>query len=103
MANLYFCQSINRNLGILRAALSWEEGKNLLDQLPAIYVGQQFPTSNADSTPDFAVLRIFDEESDDGWRVGFYRFSAGLGRIEEAIQAYATNVSNVEEHLKSKV
>lgn len=87
----------------MRAALSWEEGKNLLDQLPADYVGEQFPTSNPDSAPDFAVLRIFDEESDDEWRTGFYRFNAGLGRIEEAIQACTTNLSDVEEHVKSKV
>jgi hypothetical protein len=87
MANLYFCQSINRNLGILRAVLSGEESQNLLGQHVAEYTGQQFPTSNADSASDFAVLRIFDEESNDKWRPGFYSFNADNMQVEVALQA----------------
>ena len=93
MPNLYFCQSINRNVGILRAALSWEEGKKLLDRHLVHYVGQQFPTPNPDSASDFAVLRIFDEESDEEWRAGFYRFDADIMQIDEALQARATKVA----------
>ena len=85
MANLYFCQSINRNVGILRAVLSWEEGKKLLGQHLVHYVGQQFPTSNPDSACDFALLRIFNEESNEQWRAGFYRFDADIMQIEEAL------------------
>jgi hypothetical protein len=92
MANLYFCQSINRNLGILRAVLSWEESQKLLGQHVAEYVGPQFPTANPDSACDFAVLRIFDEEPDGEWRAGFSRFDADLRRIEEALRACATKV-----------
>jgi hypothetical protein len=86
MANLYFCQSINRSLGILRAVLSREESKNLLGQHFADYSGQQFPTPKPDAS-DFAVLRIFDEESEGEWSAGFYRFDADIMQIEEALQA----------------
>ena len=87
MANLYFCQSINRSLGILRAVLSWEESQSLLGQHVAEYKGQRFPTSNPDSASDFAVLRIFDEESNEQWRSGFYSFGADIMQIEQALQA----------------
>jgi hypothetical protein len=92
MANLYFCQSINRSLGILRAVMSWEESQKLLGQHFAEYVGPQFPTSNPDSASDFAVLRIFDEESNEKWRSGFYSFDADIMQIEEAVQAFAAKV-----------
>jgi|SRR5579859_2626438 len=93
MPNLYFCQSINRNLGILRAALLWEDAKRLLDQHLAHYVGQKFPTLNPDSASDFAVLRIFDEESNDEWRAGFYRFDADIMQIDETLQARTVKVA----------
>lgn len=92
MANLYFCQSINRSLGILRAVLSWEESQRLLAQHRAEYVEQHFPTPNPDTASDFAVLRIFDEESNEEWRAGFYSFDADIMQIEEALQASTTKV-----------
>ena len=87
MANLYFCQSINRKLGILRAVLSWEESQRLLLLHSSEYVGQQFPTSNLDRASDFAILRIFDEESNGQWRPGFYSFDADIIQIEDALRA----------------
>lgn len=70
----------------MRAALSWEECKKLLDQLLVHYVGQQFPTANPNNASDFVVLRIFDEESNEQWRAGFYRFDADIMQIDEALQ-----------------
>jgi hypothetical protein len=92
MANLYFCQSINRSLGILRAVLSWEDSQKLLGQHLAEYMGQHFPTSNPGRASDFAVLRIFDEESNDKWRSGFYSFDADIMQIEEALHASIAKV-----------
>jgi hypothetical protein len=37
-------------------------------------------------TPDFAVIRIFEEERDDKWQVGFYSFDADIMQIEEGVQ-----------------
>jgi len=87
MPNLYFCQSVNRSLGILRAVLSWEEGRSLLNHHSVHYVGEQFPTASQERPADFAVLRIFDEEPDEEWRAGFCRFDADLMRIDETVQA----------------
>ena len=71
----------------MRAVLSLEESQKLLRQHAAAYVGQHFPKSNPDRTSDFAVLRIFDEETNDNWRPGFYSFDADVTQIEEALQA----------------
>jgi hypothetical protein len=87
MSNLYFCQSINRGTGILRAVLSWEEGSGILNRHSARYVGQQFPTANQDDGTDFALLRIFEEESNDDWRAGFYRIDGDIMQMEESVQA----------------
>jgi hypothetical protein len=38
------------------------------------------------STPDLAVIRIFDEERDDKWQVGFYSFDGDIMQIEEGVQ-----------------
>jgi hypothetical protein len=38
------------------------------------------------STPDFAAIRIFDEERDDKWQVVFYSFDGDIMQIEEGIQ-----------------
>jgi hypothetical protein len=95
MPNIYYCQSLNRGCGILRAVLSWEEGINLLEQLSFCHTGQQFPTTAQDPAADFAVLRILDEELDEEWRPGFYRFDADIMRIEEVLQACTAMLSEV--------
>jgi hypothetical protein len=87
MANIYYCQPINRGCGILRAVLSSEEGKSLLKRHSFHYTGKQFPTKAQDRVADFAILRIFDEELDEEWRAGFYCLDADIMRIEEAVQA----------------
>jgi hypothetical protein len=89
MPNLYFCQS--KSLGILRAVLSSDEGRSLLKDCPAHYLGEQFPTTNSDR--DYAVLRIFDEESHEEWKPGFYRFDADIMQIEKAVQACTAKMS----------
>ncbi len=95
MPNLYYCQSTNRSLGILRAVLTWDQGRSLLSQHAVHYAGQQFPTTARDRAADFAVLRIFDEELDEEWRAGFYRFDADIMQIEEAVQACTAKLSAV--------
>jgi hypothetical protein len=103
MSNIYYCQPSKHGWGMLRAVLSLEEGKRLLKLHTSRYVGQEFPVSTLDSAADFAVLRIFDEEPNDGWRVGFHRFDAELGRIEETVRACTTKLSNLaERQVKSK-
>jgi hypothetical protein len=87
MPNIYYCQAINRGCGILRAVLSWEQGRSLLQQRSFQYTGQQFPAAGQDWAGDYAVLRIFDEEPDEEWQAGFYRFDGDLMRIEEAVRA----------------
>jgi hypothetical protein len=96
MPNLYYCQSTNHSLGILRAVLTWDQGRSLLNQHAVHYAGQQFPTTAQDRAADFAVLRIFDEELDEEWRAGFYRFDADNMRIEEAVQACTAKLSAVD-------
>jgi hypothetical protein len=86
MANLYYSQSVNRQ-GTLRAVLSSHEARCLLSGHPAQYVGLQFPATNQEPGVDFALLRIFEEEANEEWRAGFYRFDDDLTRMEEAIQA----------------
>jgi hypothetical protein len=87
MPNIYYSQSIKRGSCILRAVLSWEEGRSLLKLHSVHYAGQQFPTTDQGRAADFAILRIFEEELDEDWRAGFYHFDADIMRIEEALQA----------------
>ena len=47
---------------------------------------QYFPTMGKGSTPDFAAIRIFDEERDDKWQVVFYSFDGDIMHIEEGVQ-----------------
>jgi hypothetical protein len=87
MANVYYSHSTNRQ-GILRAILSSEEGRFLLNEYSAQYVGQQFPTAGRDPGVGFAVLRIFEGEVSAELRVGFYLFDDDVIRIEEAVRSY---------------
>lgn|SRR5579864_2112516 len=84
MPNIYYCSLAHH--GILRAVLSWEESKNLLKLCSVQYAGVQFPTMAHGRASDFAALRILDEERDDKWRIGFYRFDDDLPQIEEWVQ-----------------
>jgi hypothetical protein len=95
MPNIYYCQSINRGSGILRAVLSWEEGAKLLKLQPAQYAGQQFPATIPGQTVDFAVMSILEAEPNEEWRAGFYRFDADLAQIEEAVQSCTAKLAVV--------
>ena len=57
--------------------------RNLLKLCSFRYAGLQFPTMAKGRTPDFAVIRIFEEERDDKWQVGFYSFDGDIMQIEE--------------------
>jgi hypothetical protein len=86
MPNIYYCNGLaNNDLGILRAVLSWQECRNLLKLFSVQYAGSQFPTITQQDQ-GFAVLNMLKGEPDDAWRVGFYRFDAGLLQIEEWVQ-----------------
>jgi hypothetical protein len=87
MPNIYYCQPSKRGWGMLRAVLSLDEGKCLLKLHTSHYVGLEFPAPTVDSPADFAILRMLDEEPKGGYLVGFYRFDADIGRIEEAVRA----------------
>lgn len=86
MPNIYYCHAVNRR-GTLRAVLSSEEGRLLLKEYPAQYVGQDFPTEGHGSGIDFAVLSIFEGEVIGEYGVGYYLFDQDIMRIEEAIQS----------------
>jgi hypothetical protein len=92
--NVYYCHSINRGPGILRAVLSRKEARSLLKH---VYVGQQFPTAVQGQTDgDVAIIRILDEEGlGEEWQDGFYSFDANIMRVEEAIQASTAKLSRV--------
>lgn len=94
MANLYYSQSVNCQ-GTPRAVLSSNEARCLLNGLPAQYVGQQFPATSQEPGPDFALLRIFEEEMNEEWRAGFYRFEDDLTQMEEAVQACIAELATV--------
>jgi hypothetical protein len=86
MANVYYSHPSNR-LGILRAVLSTEEGRCLLDKHPAQYLGQQFPTTRQDPRPDFAVLRIFEGEVSKQCRAGFYLLEEDIMLVEAEVHS----------------
>jgi hypothetical protein len=87
MPNIYYSNGLaNSGLGILRAVLSWEESRNLLKLCSVQYAGLQFPAIAQARAPDFAVLRILDEERNDKWQVGFYSFDGDILEIEECVQ-----------------
>ena len=79
---------------MLRAVLSGDEAKNLLNLQSVQYVGLQFPTLAQNRNADFVVLRIFEGELCAEWQAGFYCFDADITRIEEAIQACTAKLSD---------
>jgi hypothetical protein len=91
MANIYYSNSLNRH-GSLRAVLSSEEGRRLLEEHSTHYVGQQFPASPSPGV-DFGVLRVFEGEMDEEWRAGFYLFEDNILRIEEAVHSCNASLS----------
>jgi hypothetical protein len=98
MPNIYYyCQSGKRGRGMLRAVMSMEEGKCFLKLNASHYIGQEFPATDVNSAPDFAILRVLDEETTEEYPVGFYRFDADIERIEEAVRACTTKLSNLAE------
>src|SRR5260370_27122351 len=86
MPNIYYSSLANNGLGVLREVLSCEESRNLLKLCSAQYAGLQFPTMAKGSTPDFAVIRIFDEELDAKWQGGFYSFDGDIMQIQQGEQ-----------------
>jgi hypothetical protein len=62
---------------MLRAVLSREDCKHVMQTNSATYVGEQFPAPGAE-TRDFAVLMVGAEEADAHWRSGFYRLNTDL-------------------------
>ena len=86
MANIYYSYSDNRT-GVLRAILSSEEGRWLLKAHSAKYAGHQFPSTDHNSEGSFAVVRIFEGEGSEEWRVGFYFLHDDMMRIEEAVHS----------------
>ncbi len=86
MANIYYSYSDNRT-GVLRAILSSEEGRWLLKAHSAKYAGHQFPSTDHNSGGSFAVVRIFEGEGSEEWRVGFYLLHDDMMGIEEAVNS----------------
>ena len=89
MANIYYSNALHRH-GSLRAVLSSEEGRRLLKEHSAHYLGKQFPASPSPGV-DFAVLRVFEGEMNAEWRAGFYLFEDNTLRIEEAVHSCNAN------------
>jgi hypothetical protein len=87
MANVYYCQSIHRNLGILRAVFSPEECRLFLSGHIAQFVGPHFPATTQGHSDDCALIRLFENDSDGSQPVGYYRFDAAIPEIELALQA----------------
>jgi hypothetical protein len=46
------------------------------------------PNDGQGQDPDFAVIRIFEDERDDKWQVGFYSFDGDIMQIEEEVQTF---------------
>jgi hypothetical protein len=86
VANIYYSYSDNRT-GVLRAILSSEKAGWLLKAYSAKYAGHQFPSTDHNSEGSFAVVRIFEGEGSEEWRVGFYFLHDDMMRIEEAVLA----------------
>ena len=87
MANIYYSQPANRR-GILRAVLSLEGSRNLLKQHVIRYAGKQFPTASQSPRVDFAVLQVFDGETNGEWKSGFYQFDDDIMQIEATVQSH---------------
>jgi hypothetical protein len=91
MPNLYFCQPHAKNQGMLRAVLSLNECKRLVNGHSATYLGEQFPqfSENNPSAADFALLRVAEGETNPDWRPGFYKLESDLNDINEALRTIA--------------
>jgi hypothetical protein len=88
MPNLYFCQPHAQNQGMLRAVLTLDDCRHLVDPHPATYVGDRFPNISNESAPaaDFAVLSVSATEADAEWRSGFYRLDTDLMELNAVLQ-----------------
>jgi hypothetical protein len=95
MANIYYSQPANRR-GILRAVLSLEESRNLLNQHMIHCAGKQFPTASQGPKVDFAVLQVFDGETNGEWKSGFYQFDDDITQIEATVQSHHATVAHVD-------
>ena len=84
MVKVYYSHRTNR-LGMLRAVLSWEDGRDLLKEHLAHYAGKEFPTHGHGARADFAVLQVLETKMSDEWKPGFYRLDAEITKIEEAV------------------
>jgi hypothetical protein len=89
MPNLYFCQPNSHSQGVLRAVMSWEECRRVLNLKLAVYVGERFPSLSNGSAgaKSFAVLGVLQGEADGGRRAGYYRLDVDLAEINEALRA----------------
>ena len=95
MANIYYSQPANRR-GILRAVLSLEESRNLLKQHMIRYAGKQFPTASQGLKADFAVLQVFDGETNEEWKSGFYQFDDDITQVEATVRSHHAMLVHVD-------
>jgi hypothetical protein len=87
MPNLYFCQPHTQNQGTLRAVISHDDCKYLVEPSLATYVGEDFPKVSDlhGQKADFAVLGFSADEATAEWRRGYYRFEADLMELNAQI------------------
>jgi hypothetical protein len=91
MASIYYSHPSNRQ-GILRAVLPSQVARLLLKELPGRYIGCQFPTASDGQRTDFGVLRVFEGEADEEFRVGFYVLDEDIMHLEEEVQSFNVKV-----------
>ena len=91
MPNIYFYQPTASNLGILRAVLSWEECKRVLEHHSATYVGDRFPIgpTPGDEGQDYCIFAVRADEETKAWRSGYYRFEGDIMQINEVLLCLA--------------
>ncbi|MGB7283818.1 MAG: hypothetical protein WBE13_16250 [Candidatus Acidiferrum sp.] len=88
MPNLYFCQPHAKNQGMLRAVLSTKECEQVVSNHAATFFGESFPSLGDEKNggSDFAVLSFAAEETNGGWRPGYYRLDSDLGELNDVLR-----------------
>lgn len=86
VSKVFYCGGSAGRLGMLRAIVDLSILIELLSALTVHYVGECFPDLQEENSPS-TVVEVTPDETQTGWRAGFYRIEKRPLEFEELLRS----------------
>jgi len=86
VGKIFYCGGSAGRLGTLRAVVRLSNLIELLSEETVHYIGECFPELKGDISPS-TVVEVTSDETQTGWRAGFYRIEKRPPEFEELLRS----------------